>query len=143
MGKRIHEAKSKWHIITQRMKEEFEIARRQQHQQMAAKVLEVVGERYYSGKRYITTKDVYDHEEEIVNLLLGQVRAWYTATERQRLYKNSDHLGMSLVKLILSSVKHPLKCSACRIDSHTTSNKYSLDQSLENEGEDEYESRLI
>ena len=77
----------------------------------------------------VTTKDIFEKEDQLVEYL-GQVRAWYTATERQRLYKNNEHLGMSLVKLVLSSVGHPLLRSACRIDRNTTSSKYSLDPNL-------------
>lgn len=115
--------------LTKTMKEQFDILRMAKQKELAETLLELIGVRFYTGEMYVTTKDIFDKEEDLV-AYLGQVRAWYTATERQRLYKNNEHLGMSMVKLVLASVGHPLDRSACRIDRETTCSKYRLDPNL-------------
>jgi hypothetical protein len=111
--------------LTRRTREQYETLRGQMHRTLAQQVLDTVGVRTFGGRPYITTFDLHAHEDELLTLL-GQVRAWYTATERQRLYKNNQHLGVSLAKLVLGSVGHPLERSPCRIDPDTTSCKFSL-----------------
>ena len=34
---------------------------------------------------------------------------FYTAAERQRLYKNNQNLGVSVARLVLTTVGHPLQ----------------------------------
>jgi hypothetical protein len=116
-------------VMTHAIREQFDYHRHEMQKQLASQVLSIVGIRHYRAQPYVTTKDIFKKEESLMQLL-GPVRAWYTAKERQRLYKNCAHLGMSLTKLILSSVGHPLSCSDCRIDANTTCCKFSLDPAV-------------
>ena len=111
------------------MKDQYEQLRALKQKELAEQFLELIGVRLFGEGVYVTTADIFEKEHELVKYL-GEVRAWYTATERQRLYKNNEHLGMSMLKLVLSSVGHPLERSACRIDKETTCSKYSLDPDL-------------
>jgi hypothetical protein len=45
----------------------------------------------------------HDVCEKDLELLLGEVWAWYTSHERQRLHKNNTHLATSIAKLVLES----------------------------------------
>ena len=100
--------------LTQAMREQYEALRHANQRALAEKILEIVGVRSFGNKKYVTTRDIWAAEGELLQLL-GEVRTWYTALERQRLYKNSEHTGVSLAKLVLSSVGHPLERSPCRL----------------------------
>jgi hypothetical protein len=98
--------------LTRGMRTQFEALRGAQQLEMAARVLRIVGVREVRGRPYITTADMHAHEPELM-AVLGDVRAWFTAKERQRLYKNNEHLGVSVAKLVLETAGHPLERSPC------------------------------
>ena len=74
---------------------------------LARRVLDVVGVRHVDGGPHVATADLWAHEAALL-ALLGNVKACYTAKERQRLYKNNEHLGTSVAKLVLGGAGHPL-----------------------------------
>lgn len=94
--------------LTKAMRDQFETLRRREHVLLADKVLGLVGTRRVSGHRVVTTADMRAKEPELLELL-GEVRAWYTAAERQRLYKNNQDLGVSVARLALTMAGHPLQ----------------------------------
>ena len=98
--------------LTRGMRAQFETLRRTQQLALAKRLLEIIGVRYFGGRPYITTADMHAHEPELM-ALMGHVRAWFTAKERQRLYKNNEHLGVSVAKLVLQTAGHPLERSPC------------------------------
>ena len=112
--------------LTKLARDQYEVYRRQVHARLAARVLDIVGVRWFAGKMYVTTKDVFEHEHELLELL-GEIRGVFTSKERQRLYKDNQHLGMSVVKLVLEAAGHPLTRATCRIDRDTTCSKFALD----------------
>jgi hypothetical protein len=116
-------------VVTQLIRDQYEHLRTKMQKQLANQVLSIVGIRYYQELPYVTTNDIFAQEEALLELL-GLVRAWFPAIERQRLYKNNEHLGMSVAKLLLGAVGHSLKRTACRLDADTTCNKFSLDPAL-------------
>jgi CRISPR/Cas system-associated protein Cas10 (large subunit of type III CRISPR-Cas system) len=111
---------------TETVREQYEYHRHDMKKQLASQVLSIVGVRYFRTQPYLTTKDI-QKQEEALGQLLGLVRASYTAKERQRLYNKCIRLGMSITKLVLTSVGHPLQRSGCRLDADTTCCKFSLD----------------
>jgi hypothetical protein len=98
--------------LTHGMRAQYETLRRNKQLEMADRVLGIVGVYKAHGERFITSADLYAHELELLELL-GDVRAWYSAKERQRLYKNNRHLGLSVAKLVLQAAGHPLERSPC------------------------------
>mmetsp|Transcript_9881 Transcript_9881/g.29865 ORF Transcript_9881/g.29865 Transcript_9881/m.29865 type:complete len:96 (+) Transcript_9881:1649-1936(+) len=84
------------------------MSNKREHVLLADKVLGIVGVRRVKGRRVVTTADMRAKEQELL-ALLGEVRAYYTAVERQRLYKNNEHLGVSVARLALSMAGHPLE----------------------------------
>ena len=95
--------------LTRTMRDQFESLRRRKHVILADKVLGIVGTRRVKGHRVVTTADMRAKEQELL-VLLGEVRAWYTAVEqRQRLYKNNQNLGVSVALLVLTLGGHPLE----------------------------------
>ena len=82
--------------LTRTMWDQFESLRRREH----------VGIRLVKGRRVVTSSDLRAKEHELL-ALLGEVRAWYTAIERQRLYKNNKHLGVTVARLVLTMAGHP------------------------------------
>jgi hypothetical protein len=116
--------------LTARAREQFEALRKQKHRELGERVLDITGVRFFgpkeSEKMYLTTHDIIVCEKDLEQLL-GEVWAWYTSHERQRLYKNNAHIATSIAKLVLESAGHPL--TLC-IDESTSSSKYLLDGKL-------------
>ena len=72
--------------------------------------MRIVGVHENRGVRYVTAADLEANNDELMSLL-GQVRAWFTAKERQRLYKNRRLYGVSVARLVLEAAGHPLERS--------------------------------
>lgn len=105
------------------MRAQFESLRRAQHLELANRLLRIVGVRYIGERPYVTTADMHAHEPELM-ALMGHVRAWFTAKERQRLNKNNEHLEVSVAKLVLQTAGHPLVRSPCS----SGGGKFELDE---------------
>ena len=97
--------------LTAAMREQYDDHRRAMQQQLADRVLAIVGvHKATGGQRYITTADLWAHDAELFRLL-GRVRAYYPAAVRTRLYAQRVHVGVSIAKLILTVAGHPLERS--------------------------------
>ena len=88
--------------LTKIAAKQYEIYRNLQKYKLANELLRLLNPSTFRGQRYFTNKSVRDNERAITGLL-GQVRTYYTSTERVRLYKNNQNLPLSITKLILSS----------------------------------------
>lgn len=89
--------------VTAAMRAQFDTFRRRERRALAARVLNIVGTRTGAdGRPFVAVADLRAHDAELRSLL-GHVRAFYTAKERQRLYKNNVHLGASVGALLLST----------------------------------------
>eukprot|EP00038_Savillea_parva_P005528 m.157198 g.157198 ORF g.157198 m.157198 type:complete len:155 (-) comp11727_c0_seq7:56-520(-) len=88
------------------MQEQFDALRQREQQMLARRVLDIVGTRKGDdGVPIVTDADMRAHDTEL-RALLGHVRAYYTAHERQRMYKRRVNTGVSLAKLVLSTTGH-------------------------------------
>lgn len=94
--------------LTAAMRDQFEAHRRRMQHKLAHLVLDIVGVHDVNGQRYVASADLRAHDDELAGLL-GQVRAYFTADERARLYTSKSRVGVCAAKLVLRATGHPLK----------------------------------
>jgi hypothetical protein len=100
--------------------------REKQKQQLAQKILDIIGVRYIRNKPYIINEDVHQHAEELLNLK-PEVSLYLTSLERRVLYKtNLKEPAICMVRCVLKQAGYPMICTNYHPTQKRTITKYSL-----------------
>ena len=89
--------------MTEEMRQQFDVWREREQAYLAELVLDLVG----ADDDYVYEDALLLYNDELTELL-GHVRACFSSEERRPLYRNNDHLGVAVAKLVLRAAGHPL-----------------------------------
>ena len=107
-------------------RQQCQLLRGEQKQQLANQILDIVGVRYIRNKPYIINEDVRQHAEELLNLK-PEVSLYLTSQERRVLYKtNLKQPAMCMVRCVLKQAGYPMICTNYHPTQERTITKYSL-----------------